>query len=315
MFEDKKERYREFREWQKVPHRVKPMSEEEHVCPTCGRRFEGNYCPQCGQSAQIERYSFKNAFLLFIDVWGVGNRGMFRSIRDLLLRPGYMIRDYLRGMQMAYFPPFKMFFLLFALSLLIDSGLNIRGMNRIEQKEKEAESLINKLDSKLDKTEKKKEKTEKKQTSEKQKRLDRRHKEYNRITKEFGEWTDSHMSYVTLILLLLYSWPLWLLIRHCPAIPDLRFSECLVAMVYIINMFTIYGLIPQILCFSWKAEMIFSIITILPIIIALKQLSGYSYLQTVWRMHVALVPFTFLLAVLALVQIACLYVYAFVKYG
>ena len=41
-----------------------------------------------------------------------------------------MIRDYLRGMQMAYFPPFKMFFLLLALSLLVNSGMNIQGINR-----------------------------------------------------------------------------------------------------------------------------------------------------------------------------------------
>ena len=75
---------------------------------------------------QDGRYSFKKALLLFLDFWGVGNRGMFRSILDLILLPGYMIRDYLRGMQIAYFPPFKMFFLLIALSLVVDSGLNIQ---------------------------------------------------------------------------------------------------------------------------------------------------------------------------------------------
>ncbi len=127
------EKFKEFRQWQKVPHQVKPMSEEEHDCPTCGRHYEGNYCPQCGQSSKIGRYSFKNAFLLFIDVWGLGNRGMFRTIRDLFLRPGYMIRDYLRGMQMAYFPPFKLLFLICALSLLVDTGMNIKGINRYEQ--------------------------------------------------------------------------------------------------------------------------------------------------------------------------------------
>ena len=92
-----KERYRRFSEWKQQPHLVAPLSEEEHECATCGTRFEGNYCPRCGQSAKIGRYSFKKALLLFLDVWGVGNRGMFRSIRDLILRPGYMIRDYLRG--------------------------------------------------------------------------------------------------------------------------------------------------------------------------------------------------------------------------
>ena len=48
------------------------------------------------------RFSFKKALLLFLDVWGIGNRSMFRSLRDLMFRPGYMIRGYLRGMQSAY---------------------------------------------------------------------------------------------------------------------------------------------------------------------------------------------------------------------
>ena len=82
---DIKERYRRFREWEQQPHEVAPLSENEHECATCGTHFEGNYCPRCGQSAKIGRYSFKKALLLFLDVWGVGNRGMFRSLRDLIL--------------------------------------------------------------------------------------------------------------------------------------------------------------------------------------------------------------------------------------
>ena len=95
-------RYKRFKEWEQQPHQVAPLSEDHHECATCGTHYEGNYCPRCGQSAKIGRYSFKNAILLYLDVWGLGNRGMFRSIRDLILRPGYMIRDYLRGMQMAF---------------------------------------------------------------------------------------------------------------------------------------------------------------------------------------------------------------------
>ena len=113
-----KYKYERFKAWQIRPHEVGKLSAEKHVCATCGTEFHGNYCPRCGQKAAIGRYSFKSAFLLFLDVWGLGNRGMFRTIRDLLLRPGYMIRDYLSGMQMAYFPPFKMFFLVVALSVI-----------------------------------------------------------------------------------------------------------------------------------------------------------------------------------------------------
>ena len=85
--------------------------------------------PRCGQSSKIGRYSFKAALLLFLDVWGMGNRGMFRTLRDLILRPGYMIRDYISGMQMAYFPPFKLLFLLTALTLVVESGVNLKGEN------------------------------------------------------------------------------------------------------------------------------------------------------------------------------------------
>jgi hypothetical protein len=97
------EKWKEFCEWQLRPYQVVEKSAEHHCCRTCGEEYQGNYCPRCGQSARIGRYSIKNALLLFLDVWGMGNRGMFRTLRDLILRPGYMIRDYISGMQMAYF--------------------------------------------------------------------------------------------------------------------------------------------------------------------------------------------------------------------
>ena len=331
---EQKEKYRRFKEWQHQPHQVAPLSEEEHECATCGTRFEGNYCPRCGQSARIGRYSFKKAFLLFLDVWGVGNRGMFRSLRDLLLRPGYMIRDYLRGMQMAYFPPFKMFFLLFTLSILVETGLNIKGINRMKQNEEQAqifaEEINNKISTKDDqaKTQEKKaeEKADKKLSAKEDKKKDladseskgkfkRMDKEARRIGNELDKWSDSHMSFVELILVLLYSWPLWLLIRHSPAIPDLRLSECIVAMVYISNMLTIYGLIPAIMCFSLKAEIIFGISSLILAVITIKQLSGFSYLNTIWRMVVALIPFFFMILFLFFIGYCVLLLYAYIKFN
>ena len=199
---DIKERYRRFKEWEQQPHEVAPLSEDEHVCATCGTRFEGNYCPRCGQSARIARYSFKKALLLFLDVWGVGNRGMFRSLRDLMLRPGYMIRDYLRGMQMAYFPPFKMFFLLFALSILVQTGLNIKGQNYYGQQQKEAEEMaqdvLNRIESVDEPSEAQKKKAETKAKTVEYKKMDelfdRAKAEVDRIGAELGAWSDSHES-------------------------------------------------------------------------------------------------------------------------
>ena len=318
---DIKERYRRFKEWEQQPHEVAPLSENEHECATCGTHFEGNYCPRCGQSAKIGRYSFKKALLLFLDVWGVGNRGMFRSLRDLILRPGYMIRDYLRGMQMAYFPPFKMFFLLFTLTILIQSGMNIKGLNYYEQQKQEEEVMVRDALNRMkdvdgsSEAQKKKAETKAKTASDKKKDdlFDRAGAEVNRITAIEEEWIDSHESFFMLILLLLFSWPLWLLFRHCPAIPDMRLSECIVAMVYISNMLTIYSIIPSFLCFSPKAQVMIEILCNLLIIIPIKQLSGYSYWHTIWRIVAALIPFLGMLFILLLGKTIILFVYALIK--
>ena len=81
---------------------------ETHVCKHCGTEFTGGYCPKCSMPARWQRFNWKLLILNFMDIWGLGNRPMFRTIRDLFWRPGYMIKDYLHGHHLSYFPPFKM---------------------------------------------------------------------------------------------------------------------------------------------------------------------------------------------------------------
>ena len=303
-----KDRYKRFKQWEQQPHQVAPLSDDWHECATCGTRYEGNYCPRCGQSAKIGRYSFMNAFLLYLDVWGLGNRGMFRTLRDLILRPGYMIRDYLRGMQMAYFPPFKMYFLLFTLSLLVDSGLNIQGVNRLDKTEEESVENVQKETASQETIDRSKIKS---LSHEKKKEFAK--EELKRIVDSFFEWCDNHSSLVLLVLVLLFSCPLWVLFRHSPSLPDIRLSECFVAMVYISNMLLIYNIVPSFLCFSDRAESIYKVLILLLAIIPIKQLSGFSYWSTIWRVPTAAAVF---LAVLLLlfVTISLSYVFVVVIY-
>lgn len=298
-------RYKRYREWKLEPHQVAPLSEEQHECATCGTHYEGNYCPRCGQSARIGRYSFKKAILLFLDVWGLGNRGMFRSIRDLILRPGYMIRDYLRGMQMAYFPPFKMFFLLLALWLVVDSGLNIQLVNRDKQNEKETEQIFSRFKPKasLNATDDKADEKKNGILFTKEEKEKMFNQEYKQKEGEVGDWIEQHSSLLVLAGLLLFSLPLYLLFRRSPAIPDLRLSECFVAMVYITDMILIYGIIPSLLCFSVKAEIYYDLLSLLLAIIPIKQLSGYSYFSTIWRLLAAFIPFAIMCMILLIAGI------------
>ena len=309
-----RELFRRFKEWKLQPYQVAPLSEEQHDCATCGTHYQGNYCPRCGQSAKIGRYSFKNAFMLFLDVWGLGNRGMFRSIRDLLLRPGYMIRDYLNGMQMAYFPPFQMFFLLCALSLVVDTGFNIQGVNRMKQQKKEANELVygtNTEQEKANKIEIKVTQQPDKATIKEAEKTELANEEFNRIAEKGSEWMEQHMSVFFLICLLVFSIPLWLLFRHGPNIPDIRLSECFVAMVYVVNVLLIFGIIPSLFCFSMKGEIIYTLLTLMLMITPLKQLFGFSYWGTIWRVAIAAMSL-FVALILLIIVLVLLYLFVYI---
>lgn len=254
------EKWRTFRQWQQKPYEVAPLSEVHHKCATCGTEYQGNYCPRCGQSSKIGRYSFKNAFLLFLDVWGLGNRGMFRTLRDLILRPGYMIRDYLSGMQMAYFPPFKLFFLLTALSLVIEGGINLKGKNYFE----EARVMMNNY---LEEA-----KTEAVTAEEKE--ADKTVREYSN---KFLTLQQRFPNISTLAFLVIMSGFLYIFFRRSPAIPGLRYSEFLVSQVYITDMFSIYNIVLEFLCVNNNLNYITFLLPLIP----LKQMSGFPWWKVI----------------------------------
>ena len=282
------ERWREFREWQRRPHQVAPMSEEHHRCHTCGQEFQGNYCPRCGQSAQIGRYSFRKALLLVPDVWGLGNRGMFRTLRDLILRPGYMIRDYLSGMQMAYFPPFKLFFLLTTLSLVVESGVNLNHVNYFETSREQVRKGFGASFAEANAEE---------QPEEVQKA--------NQQMEEYGykamDYAQMFPNIFTLGLLLVMSGYLYIFFRKCPNIPDMRFSELLVALVYTADMFSVYNVVMEFLCFPYEIQYASLLLPLLP----LKQMSGFKW----WK----LLFIVLLVAVMMFLTISILSVFVVVK--
>ena len=266
--EKTKGRYRKFVEWQQRPYQVTQKSAEHHCCCTCGEEYQGNYCPQCGQSARIGRYSFKNALLLFLDVWGMGNRGMFRTLRDLILRPGYMIRDYLSGMQMAYFPPFKLLFLLVAFNIIVQSGFNLAGKNIDD------EEIVIKVNR-----ESVAEKNSKKVLTEDE----RYDEEYKHFVAKFMEFQDTNPAIFWLVLLSIFSVPLYVLFRKSPNIPDMRFSELLVALVYTYDMMLIYQFVSGF--FRIPSEL-FLCTSLLPII-PMKQLSGFPWWRSILNVLLA----------------------------
>ena len=292
---------RAFHIWQRRPHELAPLSEESRTCSSCGTVYQGNFCPRCGQSARVGRFSFKKAALLFLDVWGVGNRSMFRSIRDLMLRPGFMIRDYLSGMQSAYFPPFKMFFLLAAFSLVVEHGFNFGlDVNDVQDEAPKTEqtAMENTKIARHDLTVHPGDKEE-----------DIKWKAVGNASLRFVKVMDAlrekNPAVFSLLSLVLFSVPLFFFLRSSPTIPDLRYSEFIVALVYTSNMYSIYSIAGNLLDSS-----ILKIIAVLMIFVALKQFSGFSKLRVLRYIVLTTLISIFVMVLIVGVGVSFIYLFA-----
>ena len=298
-----REKLHRFKVWSEQPRQVVPMTQEEHECLNCHNHYTGNFCPRCGQSAKTDRFSLKVAAENFAEAYGMGERGMFRTMRDLILRPGYLILDYLRGMRVSYFAPFKMFFLLFALSTLVTHGLNIKGKALYDYAE--TVSVAQQLDE-----ETKAEESIAEEPDELDFDLNGEHVRVSARTKAFfhkffdkiERFEKRFPSINMLFLLMIVSGFLYLFFRHCPKIPDLRYPEFFIALLYTTNMYTIYSIVFDFFCLT-KLSSLAIFLTLIP----LKQMSGYSWLRTTLKAVAAFLIMFALLFLLVFLVVFGLY--------
>ena len=239
--------------------------------------------------------------MLFLDVWAIGNRSMLRSLRDLMLRPGYMIRDYLSGMRSAYFPPFKMFFLLAAFSLIVEYGFDL-GLSDDKKATPTEQTAAVPADSLKESTAQAKQtaavpadslkKDSVRQPSKAEKVADKllevgkKFEEASKDSKKMdtpivnavvytikalNKLWDKNPSVFALLTLMLLSLPMYLFLRHSPNVPDLRYSEFVVVLVYTANVYSIYSIIGDLL-----GSVVIQLFAVFMIIVTLNQFSGYS---------------------------------------
>ncbi|WP_263786264.1 DUF3667 domain-containing protein [Salinibacter grassmerensis] len=74
------------------------------TCANCGRTFIGKYCPGCGQRAESE-LSILHILGGFVRELVDTDRGLWRTFRDLTLRPGTAVRGYLAGSRRPFTSP------------------------------------------------------------------------------------------------------------------------------------------------------------------------------------------------------------------
>lgn len=122
-----KSRLAYFRIWQvtgQMIGRGNNIIPERHECLNCGETFNGNYCPNCGQSAKERRLTFASAFDNLFSLLLNTDKGFIYTLLCLILRPGYMILDYIRGKRTRYTRPVQLLFFMVTIFLVVNYMLN-----------------------------------------------------------------------------------------------------------------------------------------------------------------------------------------------
>jgi hypothetical protein len=90
---------------------------ESKTCLDCGAPLLGQqrYCQDCGQRATVQRLSLHEIGHDLLHALIHVDRSVISLLRNLALRPGLVVRDYVRGARRRYFGPFA--FLVVAVAL------------------------------------------------------------------------------------------------------------------------------------------------------------------------------------------------------
>lgn len=98
------------------------------ACLNCGTEVSDKFCPHCGQKVQSIRVPFRDlfgeivaTFLNFDGLW-------WRTLRELMLRPGKVTRAYLDGKRASYLPPLRTYL---SVSVVYFLALRLHGPEQV----------------------------------------------------------------------------------------------------------------------------------------------------------------------------------------
>ena len=84
----------------------------ERTCPNCGHSLAGKYCPSCGQHAVDLNVPLGKFLAEFLRESFALDSTLFRTLKPLLLKPGFLTQEYLAGRRARYVPPIRLYLVL-----------------------------------------------------------------------------------------------------------------------------------------------------------------------------------------------------------
>jgi hypothetical protein len=94
-------------------------------CLNCGTALSRRYCPECGQKAAPVNSTFHELLHDFTHELLHVDGKIFRSVRLLLMRPGFLTREYFQGRKARYVSPIRLY-LIFSVAFFGVSVIALR---------------------------------------------------------------------------------------------------------------------------------------------------------------------------------------------
>ncbi len=231
--------YRRFRAWQLNPFSYQNHSQHVERCANCGTEFQSNYCPICGQKSGVGPVCWKTVRQGLMVIWGMDSRSLLFTLVQLLLRPGYLISDYISGKRQASFPPVKML-LIVAIVFLIAATL--KDSTPIDEKD---------IHSSFD---------------------------------LFGKWTYNNPGWSMMAISCLFLLPTWLLYRFSPKHRKHTLPEGFFIQVFMGTLLSLIGATARV-----TGNLYFLYLLPFYYLVAYRQLFGYGWWGTFWRLCICFV--------------------------
>jgi hypothetical protein len=103
---------------------------EDKTCLNCGHTVDERFCPHCGQENIESRKTFHHLFVHFFEDLTHYENAFWRTIKNLLFKPGALTKEYLSGKRLSYLAPVRLYIFIsfitfFLITLLPNSDYNL----------------------------------------------------------------------------------------------------------------------------------------------------------------------------------------------
>ena len=256
-----KERYERLKQWQQKSIDYEFASNDVQHCNNCGHDFTGNFCPYCSQKAGEGPIGWDTVRQSMMDIWGLGTRSLINTIGQLLLRPGYLIGDFISGKRKVSFPPVRMLFIVsvivvfwiyYLMPFLLGKSYDVYGGT-------------------------------------------------TDIYSGFDAWNRKHFVWTYFILALVYVVPTWLIFRYAPRHTRHTLPQDFFIQVFMLVLNLVVGFIALTPLLIWDFTIYYGasmVVMVVYYVVAYKQLFGYGIWGTLWRVVIVEISSAFLISAL-----------------